>query len=91
MDSAVLDDVIRRLLEARKSRSGKPVQISEEEIIQICLASKDIFMHQPNLLEVNAPMKICGDPLSFSYNFLLVLFPRILHLIFAVFRTLLRV
>lgn len=73
MDSVVLDDIIRRLLEARKSRSGKPVQLSEEEIIQICLASKDIFMHQPNLLELNAPMKICGD-IHGQYSDLLRLF-----------------
>ncbi|KAK2995237.1 hypothetical protein RJ640_023761 [Escallonia rubra] len=36
------------------------VQLSESEIRQLCLRSKDIFLQQPNLLELEAPIKICG-------------------------------
>ncbi|KAK2985135.1 hypothetical protein RJ640_000902 [Escallonia rubra] len=41
--------------------SYKPskVQLSELEIRQLCLRSKDIFLQQPNLLELEAPIKIC--------------------------------
>jgi hypothetical protein len=60
MDSAVLDDIIARLLEVRTGRPGKQVQLSEAEIRQLCVASKDIFLSQPNLLELEAPIKICG-------------------------------
>lgn len=63
MDSAVLDDIISRLLEVRTGRPGKQVQLSEAEIRQLCVASKDIFLSQPNLLELEAPIKICGTPL----------------------------
>ncbi|KAK1258268.1 Serine/threonine-protein phosphatase PP1 [Acorus gramineus] len=61
MDAVVLDDIINRLLEVRGGRPGKQVQLSEAEIRQLCLVSKDIFMQQPNLLELEAPIKICDD------------------------------
>ena len=60
MDHAVLDDIIRRLTEVRLARPGKQVQLSESEIKQLCVASRDIFIQQPNLLELEAPIKICG-------------------------------
>ena len=59
MDQALVDDIINRLLEVR-GRPGKQVQLSESEIKQLCGFSKDIFMQQPNLLELEAPIKICG-------------------------------
>ncbi|XP_059592887.1 serine/threonine-protein phosphatase PP1 isozyme 3 isoform X1 [Vitis vinifera] len=72
MEPAVLDDIIERLL-AVKARPGKQVQLSEAEIRQLCVASKDIFLRQPNLLELQAPVKICGD-IHGQYSDLLRLF-----------------
>lgn len=66
MDSNILDDIIARLLEVRTGRPGKQVQLSEAEIRQLCVASKDIFLSQPNLLELEAPIKICGTVLFYS-------------------------
>ena len=60
IDESVLDDIIRRLTEVRLARPGKQVQLSEAEIKQLCVASRDIFLQQPNLLELEAPIKICG-------------------------------
>lgn len=71
IDEAVLDDIIRRLTEVRLARPGKQVQLSEAEIKQLCLASRDIFLQQPNLLELEAPIKICGTTqpsLSFPFQ-----------------------
>ncbi|ONL96415.1 Serine/threonine-protein phosphatase [Zea mays] len=59
MDAALLDDIIRRLLEVRTARPGKQVQLSESEIRQLCTVSREIFLNQPNLLELEAPIKIC--------------------------------
>ncbi|KAG2723808.1 hypothetical protein I3760_02G187400 [Carya illinoinensis] len=73
IDPALLDDIIRRLTEVRLARPGKQVQLSETEIKQLCVASKDIFMRQPNLLELQAPIKICGD-IHGQYSDLLRLF-----------------
>ncbi|KAG6578428.1 Serine/threonine-protein phosphatase PP1 isozyme 2, partial [Cucurbita argyrosperma subsp. sororia] len=73
IDPAVLDDIIRRLTEVRSSRPGKQVQLSENEIKQLCVASREIFIQQPNLLELEAPIKICGD-IHGQYSDLLRLF-----------------
>ncbi|KAF5729623.1 serine/threonine-protein phosphatase PP1 isozyme 4-like [Tripterygium wilfordii] len=73
MDSAVLDDIIKRLTEVRSARPGKQVQLSEAEIKQLCVASRETFLEQPNLLELEAPIKICGD-IHGQYSDLLRLF-----------------
>lgn len=59
MEQSVLDDIINRLLEVR-GRPGKQVQLSESEIRQLCVVSREIFLQQPNLLDLEAPIKICG-------------------------------
>ena len=71
MDPGVLDDIINRLLEVKGSRPGKQVQLSEAEIRQLCLVSKDIFMQQPNLLELEAPIKICGKISGLIWYFMM--------------------
>ncbi|KAJ6422749.1 hypothetical protein OIU84_027674 [Salix udensis] len=66
MEQAVLDDIIERLLEVR-GKPGKQVQLSESEIRQLCVVSREIFLRQPNLLGLEAPIKICGT--SFLLRF----------------------
>ncbi|CAG7874133.1 unnamed protein product [Brassica rapa] len=73
IESAVLDDIIRRLTEVRLARPGKQLQLSEAEIKQLCTTARDIFLQQPNLLELEAPIKICGD-IHGQYSDLLRLF-----------------
>ncbi|KAG9124107.1 Serine/threonine-protein phosphatase pp1 [Ceratobasidium sp. 392] len=45
----------------RGNRPGKPVQLQEYEIKFLCTKARDIFINQPILLELEAPIKICGD------------------------------
>ncbi|KAG8371447.1 hypothetical protein BUALT_Bualt13G0088500 [Buddleja alternifolia] len=59
IEPAVLDDIINRLLEFRNARSVRQVQLSENEIRALCTTSREIFLSQPNLLELDAPIKIC--------------------------------
>lgn len=73
MDPNALDDIINRLLEVRNGRPGKQVQLSEAEIRQLCQTAKELFLTQPNLLELEAPIKICGD-VHGQYSDLLRLF-----------------
>ncbi|XP_074581681.1 serine/threonine-protein phosphatase PP1-like [Curcuma longa] len=73
MDPKALDGIIQRLLGVKGSKPGKQVQLLEAEIRQLCLVSKDIFLQQPNLLELEAPIKICGD-IHGQYSDLLRLF-----------------
>jgi len=60
MNPALLDDIINRLLEFRQARTARQVQLSEAEIRLLCTTSREIFLQQPNLLELEAPIKICG-------------------------------
>jgi len=62
-----LDDIIDRLLDVRNGRSGKQAQLTEQEIRQLCLTAKEIFMSQPNLLELEAPIKICGKNIEIGH------------------------
>ncbi|CAK7343444.1 unnamed protein product [Dovyalis caffra] len=55
-----LEGLIRRLLEARNNR-GKRIQLNEPEIRQLCITAKQVFLAQPCLLELEAPINICGD------------------------------
>ena len=45
----------------RGSRPGKNVQLTENEIRGLCLKSRELFLSQPILLELEAPLKICGE------------------------------
>lgn len=51
----------RSSVSVRGSRPGKNVQLTENEIRGLCLKSREIFLSQPILLELEAPLKICGD------------------------------
>jgi serine/threonine-protein phosphatase PP1 catalytic subunit len=61
MTEVDVDTIIGKLLEVRGSRPGKQVQLSEPEIKGLILKSREIFMSQSTLLELEAPIKICGD------------------------------
>lgn len=45
----------------RGCRPGKTVQMSEAEVRGLCLKSREIFLQQPILLDLEAPLKICGE------------------------------
>lgn len=44
----------------RGCRPGKIVQMTDAEVRGLCLKSREIFLSQPILLELEAPLKICG-------------------------------
>ncbi|CAD8103954.1 unnamed protein product [Paramecium sonneborni] len=56
-----VDNIIERLLSVRGSKPGKNVNLSESEVRGLCVKARDIFISQPILLELEAPLKICGD------------------------------
>lgn len=57
-----LDDFIKRLLDAAYAgKVTKSVCLKNAEITAICLRARELFLSQPALLELDAPVKIVGD------------------------------
>lgn len=57
-----LDDYIKRLLDAGYAgKVTKSVCLKNAEIMAICARVREIFLAQPALLELDAPVKIVGD------------------------------
>uniref|UniRef100_A0A0M3IWL3 STPPase_N domain-containing protein n=1 Tax=Ascaris lumbricoides TaxID=6252 RepID=A0A0M3IWL3_ASCLU len=54
-----VNDVIRRLIAVKTYQ--KSIDVSEHELKMICNLSRSIFMSQPMLLELEAPLKIAGN------------------------------
>lgn len=57
----------------RGCRPGKSVHMTESEVRGLCLKSREIFLQQPILLELEAPLKICGEAERIFINFYLIL------------------
>ncbi|SPP75412.1 serine/threonine-protein phosphatase alpha-2 isoform-like [Drosophila guanche] len=57
-DLSNIDQMILRIIDVRRI---KQLHLSETEIRGICLRSRDVFLSQSMLLELSAPVKICGD------------------------------
>ena len=55
-----VDAMITKLLEVRGKKPGKNVALTEDDIKHLCTQSRQLFISQPNLLELEAPIKICG-------------------------------
>ena len=60
-DESWIDSMIELLLSARNKKPGTPVELSAADATQLCTQARDIFLSQPMLLELGAPIKICGD------------------------------
>ncbi|KAL8957045.1 MAG: hypothetical protein Q9193_005582 [Seirophora villosa] len=62
LKSIDLDEMITRLLDAGYStKITKTVCLKNAEITAICTAVRELFLAQPALLELSAPVKIVGD------------------------------
>jgi hypothetical protein len=44
----------------RGNRPGKVVQLQEHEVKYLCTTAREVLLEQPILLEIEAPIKICG-------------------------------
>mmetsp|Transcript_15760 Transcript_15760/g.22412 ORF Transcript_15760/g.22412 Transcript_15760/m.22412 type:complete len:566 (-) Transcript_15760:114-1811(-) len=53
--------ITQRLLVLRGSPPGTLVSLAESEIRLICQCIRPVLLSQPMLLELEAPLKICGD------------------------------
>lgn len=65
--SVDVDNIIDRLLEVRGSKPGQQVDLEEHEIRYLCSKARSIFIKQPILLELEAPIKVCQVIVCFSF------------------------
>lgn len=56
-----IDGTISKLLSVRGSRPGKEVTLAEKDIVTLCTQCQQLFIEQPILLELAAPIKVVGD------------------------------
>lgn len=68
-----LENTIEKLLEVRGGKPGRLVQLTEAELKVLCSKCREVYLSQPALLELEAPLKICGD-IHGQYHDLLRLF-----------------
>lgn len=61
MSAFDIDAVIDKLVEVRGCKPGKQVQLSEAEVKGLALKCREVLMSQSALVELEAPIKICGD------------------------------
>jgi serine/threonine-protein phosphatase PP1 catalytic subunit len=61
MELDFLDGAISSLLSVKSSPPGTEVNLPEDQIIKVVRAAREVFLSQPVLVEVNAPINICGD------------------------------
>lgn len=65
-----VDVIIDKLLSVRGKRPGNQVNLEEREIQFLCESALQIFKSQPCLLELEAPLKVCGDVHGQYYDLL---------------------
>jgi len=64
MDNSELDidEVLDQMLAVRKRQpSNQHVSLDSSVVTALCSKSRDIFMDQPMLLELDSPISLCGD------------------------------
>ena len=55
-----IDKILEKLLSVKGSKPGKQVNLLESEIQGLVNKARETFISQPILLELEAPLKICG-------------------------------
>jgi hypothetical protein len=58
---AHVDYAIKVLLESKNNPNYVEINLSPDLIRRILKEARDVFMSQPMLLEIDAPVNICGD------------------------------
>ncbi|VEL14422.1 unnamed protein product [Protopolystoma xenopodis] len=44
-----------------REKAGRHNMLTEDEMLKICFNCRSLFLHQPTLVDLKGPLKICGD------------------------------
>ncbi|KAG8315537.1 Serine/threonine-protein phosphatase PP1-gamma catalytic subunit [Homalodisca vitripennis] len=72
-EQLAVDKIMQRLLKTGNTKGENTNQLSSSKVRFLIAKSREIFLSQPMLLELNAPIKICGD-IHGQFNDLIKLF-----------------
>lgn len=56
-----LDELICKLLNVGSPGCSLTKTVKEQEIMHLCSLAKEVFLSQNSLIEVDPPIRICGD------------------------------
>ena len=56
-----IEDILNRLLSVKGNKPGKRVELKEEEILFLIDKSTTLIKNEKMLVELEAPIKVCGD------------------------------
>ncbi|KAI5449044.1 type 1 serine/threonine-protein phosphatase catalytic subunit glc7 [Naganishia albida] len=65
-----IDTILKKLLAARTSPTDININLARDEIVYVCMAAREVLLSQPSLVELEAPVKICGDTHGQFYDLL---------------------
>jgi serine/threonine-protein phosphatase PP1 catalytic subunit len=68
-----IDSFIAQLLTVRGQKPNKLIQVKERDIYDLLDLSADAFLSEPTLVELDGPVKVCGDTHGQYYDLLRVL------------------
>ena len=57
----ILDTILQKLLSLKEKPYGSAAGLTQREIFFLCGSTRKLFLEQPVLLELRAPLTICGD------------------------------
>jgi serine/threonine-protein phosphatase PP1 catalytic subunit len=57
----IVEESTRKLVQAKSKKPGTEVNLPELHIVAIIKKCREIFLSQPMLLELSAPISVCGD------------------------------
>lgn len=63
-----VDAIIDKLLEVRGAKPGKEVDLPEEHIKILIEKATDVLMSQDVMLQLQAPIKVCGNLFYVFFN-----------------------
>ena len=58
---ARLERCIAHLIAVKNDKPGTEVNLAEDDVSWIARTARSLFLEQPMLLELNAPINVCGD------------------------------
>uniref|UniRef100_A0A915PZE3 Serine/threonine-protein phosphatase n=1 Tax=Setaria digitata TaxID=48799 RepID=A0A915PZE3_9BILA len=70
-----VDDILCRVLSVGKEGGGLTKNVREDELLALCIKAREIFLSQSIFIEIDPPVRICGDTHG-QYGDLLRLFHR---------------